>query len=448
MKAPESGDDMESRGRVRRSSRRAALCAATLAVLAGSGEAARLDYQLEADLLHSDNIARNEFDEIDETVVTPRLIFDLTQEGSAVKARALGQAEYRHYIDNSFSDEMRGDFAGQLNWTALPERLSLVLEDYLSEEPIDFRDADTPGNRQQVNVLIAGATLKARLAPATHAQLDLRAADSYAEETEDFNGNRYGAGVSLTHAFRPTIRGSLNLIGADVNFDDAVGSADYTRQDAFVRYEQDLADGNVEVDLGHSRINPDGSGSRPSTTLARGTLSWRATARSELRLRASHQFADAVQDLTLRQSDFDEPLILDLAEPDVLVSSGVYRQRNYDLQYRYRGDRVTLRVRPRYQQNRYLDEPADDRNVRGGAIRLDYRSRPRLTFSGEALARDRDYLSDTREDRDREYSIGAEYRMTRHWSWRAEAIHSKRDSTLPDSSYTENAVRFTVAWSR
>lgn len=439
---------MDDKGPARKTSGRAALCVGVLAALSSTAHAARLDYQLEGELLHSDNITQSETGEIDETVVIPRVRFDLTHEGPDLMVRARGLVEYRNYLDDSFSNEARGNFAGQLNWSLIPDRFALLLEDYLTEEPIDFRDSNNPGNVQQVNVLVAGATLKARLADSTHAQLDLRAADSRAEETDGFDGNRYSAAASVEREFTPNTRASLNLVGTEVDFDEAPNVTDYTRQDGFVRYHHQLKDINILVDLGRSRIKPDDGGNRSSTTLARTIVSWQAAARSDLRLRSRHEFSDAVQDLIVRHGDLSEALIPELAEPGLLVSSGIYRQRYYDLQFRHRGDRFTWRVRPSYQRVRYLGDSLGDRNARGATLQVDYRAHPRLTFSAQASGRNREYLLQPREDRDRTYSLGAEYRSSRHLSWRAEAVHAKRDSTALGSSFSENHLRFTVIWTR
>jgi hypothetical protein len=119
-------------------------------------DAARLNYRLEILGLHSDNINLSESDEQAETVFAPRIGFDFKEEGAAVEVQARGEIERRIYSGNEFDDETRSGFAGQLNWSLFPERLNLVVEDYLSEEPINFRDGRFPGNLQQVNVLVGG----------------------------------------------------------------------------------------------------------------------------------------------------------------------------------------------------------------------------------------------------------------------------------------------------
>lgn len=438
---------MANRGRTRSTTRRLLLCGAIISSASTQTTAGRLDYQLEAEVLHSDNIARSEFDPRTETALVPRVRFDFSNEGSDLTLRARGRAERWHYLDNSYPDEARGELAAQLSWAVLPGRLALVLEDYLSEQPIDIRSAEIPGNVQSVNVLVAGATLKGRLAAATDAQLDLRVADTYAEDTEAFDGKRYGATFSVKRDFSPTSQGSINVSSTKINYDQSQPDIDYTRSDAYLRYEKQISRGSFDLDVGESRIDPE-QGRSVSTTLVRGAMTWRASARSEWRLRARRQYADAVQDLVLRQSDFEDALIADLAEPGILVTPSAYLQKYADVQYRYRGDRVTFRIRPQYQKNHYLDDPTDDREIRGLTARVDYRSRPRLTFFAQATRRDQDYLTGTREDRDSTLAVGFEHRLTRHWAWSAQAARSERDSTIPGGSHAENQLRATISWTR
>ena len=438
---------MAHSARKRSTTRRLLLCGALISSASTQTTAGRLDYQLEAEALHSDNIARTEFDPRTETALVPRVRFDFTSEGADLTLRARGRAEYWHYLDNSFPDEARGELAAQLSWAVLPGRLAFVLEDYLSEQPVDFRSAEIPGNVQSVNVLVAGATLKGRLAPGTDAQLDLRVADTYAEQTETFDATRYGATLSVKRDLSPTSQGSINVSSTQVDFDQSQPNIDYSRSDAYLRYEKQISRGSFDLDVGQSWIDPEGARSA-STTLLRGAVTWRASARSEFRLRARRQYADAVQDLVLRQSDFEDALIADLADPRILVTPSAYLQKYADVQYRYRGDRVTFRLRPQYQKNHYLDDPTDDREIHGLSARVDYRSRPRLTLFAQGTKRNQDYLTGMREDRDSTLAVGFEHRLTRHWKWGAQAARSERNSSIPGGSHTENQVRATISWTR
>ncbi|GAB3725710.1 hypothetical protein GCM10028862_00050 [Luteimonas pelagia] len=420
---------------------------AVLAVCAwGAVDAAEVEYTVEVEVLHSDNLNLDEVDPVSDTVVVPRLVFRVREEGARIALEARGELERRHYVDDSFPDETRGEFAGQLDWTVVPGRLNLVLEDYLSQEPISFEGARDPGNLQRVNVLLGGPTFFARLGPSTRLQVDVRAADSRAEVTPGFDGQRYSVAAALQRQFNRRATGSLNVVSSRAEFDAPATVDDYTRHDAFGRYEAVLRNLEYEFDLGYSWLDRQ-SESDDSITIGRARVQWQATPRSRLRLRARHQFTDGVQDLVIRLQDPDQATIPALAEFSS-VTPGVFRERYVDGEYRYAGARLGVRVRPVHRRLRFLDRPASDRDEDGGYARVDYRLRPRTLVFAEAFVRDRAFRNQPRDDTDRVYGVGIEHQLSRHWSWRAAAFRNTRDSNLAGQSYDENAVQVAVAWTR
>jgi hypothetical protein len=449
MKTPERRNGRASLPRVH--ARPTALCVAILAAAFSDGAgAARLNYRLELLGLHSDNINLSESDEQAETVFAPRIAFDFKEEGAAVEVQARGEVERRIYSGNEFDDETRSGFAGQLNWSLFPERLNLVVEDYLSEEPINFRDGRFPGNLQQVNVLVGGPTFFARFGDATRLKLDLRGADTYAEETPGFDSTRYGAAAALEHDIRSTSKISLNLAYTKVDFHDSdpATATDYDREDGFVRYNGKLRNIDYELDGGYSRLKRD-LASDESTAIGRATIQWQPDPHNRLRFRARHQFADEVQDLVLRLRDSDEALIPGLIAPsDSLVTSGVYRQDYLDLDYRFSGERFGFRARPLYRKLRYIDREDSDRTERALVFQASYRLRPRMTVMLDGAERRREFLTRDETDRDHVYGLAMEYQLTRHWGWRADLFKNDRSSDAPEARYKENAAQFTVWWQR
>ncbi|MFC7301623.1 hypothetical protein [Cognatiluteimonas weifangensis] len=444
MKTPEPGC-----GRSRPLRRTALSAALAAAAIAGGVHAAEIDYQLELALLHSDNINLSEDNQAKDTILIPRLAFEARQQGTAIALHARGELERRHYFDNTFPDETRTAFAGQLDWALLPERMHLVFEDYLSHEPIDIRDGRYPGNLQRVNVFLAGPSFLARFGERNRLRLDLRASDSHAEVTPGFDGRRYSAVAALQHELTATSRASINVASTRAEFDDPPPVAtDYTLQEGFGRYEGSLRGIEYEIDLGHARLNR-AAGDDATTTIARATATWQISPRSRLRLRARHQFSDEVQDLVVRMSDPDEPLAADLAGVfSPFVTAGVYRQRSAEIDYRFNGQRLSLRLRPLYRHLRYFDRPQNDRTMRSAYYRIGYRVRPRADVFFEGYTSKHEFLTQPREDMDHVHSLGIDYRMTRHLSWRAEVMRNTRASTQADPRYRENAAQLTIVWMR
>lgn len=199
---------------------RAALYAAMLAAVPVSSGAFDVNYEIGLGARHSDNIRLTEFDETSDTVVGPVLRLEASHETSRVQFAARGGAQYQHYLNDTFDDEIRGTFSGRLNWEILPDRLDFVVQDYLTRQPVNELEPRTPANEQQANILVLGPSLHARFSPRTRGQLDLRFTDSYAEQDEGFNGNRYDATARLVHRMRPTRTVSLNLHAGRTDFDE------------------------------------------------------------------------------------------------------------------------------------------------------------------------------------------------------------------------------------
>lgn len=425
-----------------------ALCVALLAAVPGTCGAFDVDYEIGLAVMRSDNIALSEDDEASEDVLIPHIRFDVVQKGSAVKMQAHGEIERREYLDDTFPSEWRGAFAGQVDWAILPERMNLVLEDYLSYQPVDLRVGLSPGNVQRVNVLLGGPSFHARFNEATRAQLDVRVANTDAEVSEDFNGDRYSAAARLQRDLNSRQQVSLNLVATKAEFDDPDLASDYSRRDGYIGYQQELADVDLALELGRSWLNPEDSGRSVSSTHARADITWRATARSRLSVHGRYQLADAAQDLIVRLGDLNEPIVPELVPYALQVNADVYRQRRFQADYRYSGERLSLRVRPRYRSYDYFDTTNNDRVDHSAYVELGYRIRPLVTLSMQANALNREFDNTQRKDRDRVYGLELDYRWTRHLSWQAGIYRNTRDSTQADASYRENSARFTVTWRR
>ncbi|MGY0634495.1 hypothetical protein [Luteimonas sp. A478] len=421
---------------------------ALMLAISGTCAAAEIDYELGLSGAHSSNIALSEDAETSDTILAPRLRFAVAQRGSAFALQARGLVEHRDYLDDTFPREWRGELAGQAEWTIAPDRFSLVLEDYLSHQPVDIGAGLSPGNLQRVNVFIAGPTFQTRFNGTTRAQLDVRAAKSYAEVTEEFNGDRLSAAARLQRETGSLGHVALNLVASEVEFDDPGQDSDYSRTDAYASYRRELAHGSFELDLGRSWVDPDRGGSTVSATLARAGFVWAPTGRSRFDLQARYQLADSAQELIIRQIDLAEPMIQELFASTLEVNADVHRQRRLQLDYRFRGDRLELRLRPRYRSYRYLQSTLSDREDVSGYTELAYRIRPRTTLAIYATALNREFMTTQRKDRDRIYGIRAEHRWTRHLTTQVGFHRNTRDSTTSGFSYGENVATITLLWVR
>ena len=408
-----------------------------------------VDWALGLGAEYSDNIARTPADEQSDITLVPRGEFTLREQGARVQVDVVGAAEYRYYLDNTFDDELRAELAGRANFVISPERFSWVVEDYLAQEPIDVFAPDRPDNTQRVNVFLTGPTARFQLAPATFLQGELRYIDTWAEETDDFDGERYAAAVRFSRDTSATSRWSLHGEAQDARFDEAsLRARDFRRYDAYGRWEREGGTLKLTGDLGWTWIELDGRDD-DTAPLLRADARWELTTVSTLDLALSAQYTDAAQSLITRApaSSLREPLPLTDSSRGT-VTADLYEERRIEAGYSRQGVRTWFRAGAFYRDDDYLNLPELDSRATGLAFDASWTLDPRHTVSAFAFLEDRDYTTIDRDDEDR--TIGARWRW--HWLPRvwvgAEVSHTDRDSSDPLQSFDETRVLVTLTLTR
>jgi hypothetical protein len=425
-----------------------AFASASLLALASPVNAVDIDYQVGVSALSSNNIALSNTNTVDDTVLSPQIRFDASQAGSVLNLKARGEYQYLDYLDNTFGNESRSEFAGQLEWMFLPQRLHFVVEDYLSSQPTDVLTAFTPGNQQQINVFTAGPRFFARLGEATRAQAELRYSNTWAEETKEFNGDRYGASARLLRDIDSSRHVGINAEASQVRFDRAQ-SVDYERYDAFASYNEERERITMGLDLGYSKLNRDDGRSNDSAPLLRANVEWAAGTRSTLSTNINYEFADAAGDVVSRASLIDGPIIGTLSNAELLANAEVFRQTRFSLGYRYVGERWSVQASPYYQRINYQETLTPDQTSRGGFAAADVRLRPLLSLGAQTVYERRRFATPTsRVDRDYSLQLAITQELTRHWLARLGFQRNERNSDDRLQSYNENQIFFDVFWRR
>src|SRR5690606_33076827 len=104
------------------------LAVAMAGAVPGAVQAVRVDYSIDAGLERDDNVALTAQDQVEQTISRVGFGFELEQESSVVQASMVGRIDHRRY-EEEFGNTTDRMFLGRLNWTMLPDRLSLVVED-------------------------------------------------------------------------------------------------------------------------------------------------------------------------------------------------------------------------------------------------------------------------------------------------------------------------------
>lgn len=425
------------------------LTASSLALAMGSAPAYafRVDYDVGMGVERNDNLLFLPGDGISTTILRPGLGFSLSHDTSTWQAELTGRGEYLDYQDDRFDDSLEGVLSGRFNWVAIPERLAFSVEDDLSVQPVSTLVPDSPGNRQQVNVLSAGPTLFFDIGLALRGAAELRFVDSEAEVTEEFNSRRVNGALRATKELDPTSRLSANVQVQRVDFDLDTVARDYDRSDVFARYARTLASLDFAIDAGLSRIDYRRGGGNRSEPLLRVEGTWRSGERHRVMLRASSQFSDTATDaLAGIGADGSETGTVPGAVPvgDAVVNASPYEVRGLELQYTFTTPRLTAVVSPYYNRLRYVDAEGFDQNTHGARGDVNWRARPRLNLGAYgAFGRIR-YLQGDRSDDTSEVGLYAGYDLTRHLRTRLSVARNQRD--LLGQNATQNIALFTLSW--
>ncbi|HEY2395355.1 MAG TPA: hypothetical protein VGH81_05135 [Rudaea sp.] len=420
-----------------------------LAAVTVSANAWQINYALEMALGHSDNINQSSIDPTGQTLLIPRLDFDLSEDGADLKARAYGQVEYRDYLQGAFGNEFRGQFTGVATWMILPQRLSFDFEDYAAVQPVNILEPNAPNNQQQTNIFTLGPTFNFRLRPTLEGEADLRLTDSNASQTKEFNSDRTLAALRVLDRLDPLDTLSANLEGQNVHFTDRSGGPDYDRYDAFLRYQSKLADIDLDLAGGYAHLDFSGAeGSRDGPT-AHASAAWRVTPENTLSLAAARQYSDASQDMVV------DPTALVAITPGTgvvvgtaTVTSQVFLEYRADASYVFQTARFGLRLAPYYRRLDYLIDTTLDETGHGLNAGFSYRPRPLWTLALDASEETRNYTFLQRRDEDVRVDLSFTDQLSRHFSMRFDLIRNERHSDVANQGFRENVVFATVIFRR
>lgn len=414
-----------------------------------AAHAVQVDYVLDFTAERNDNLLLTPNDPISLTVLRPGLGFDVYHDSSTLQTRITGRAEYRRYGDDRFDDVVDGTLTGHVNWVVIPERLNFTVVDRLTLQPVNTLAPDTPGNRQQVNVLSAGPTLSFRWGANWRGAAELRYVRSEAEITDEFDSNRIDLTLRAIKPLSASSRLAFNVQTQRVDFTSDAFARDYTRSELFARYSRTLNLFDVAVDLGYSRLDYrrdlPGFASSRTDPLFRTELTWHPNASHSLGARFSSQFSDVASD-SLAGIDQGTELPVEVVTGDTVVNASPYLIRTLSAQYDYTATRWSFGLTPFVDRRRYEDSDLFDQNGYGAGIEASWRARHNLMLGAVASLDHTDYINLGREDETRRYSCYARYDFTRHWSSTFTLSRYQRVSTAAGQDADQNLIALTFSY--
>jgi hypothetical protein len=186
-------------------------------------------WSIEAGAERSDNIARTDTDELDETTGILGLGLNIITQRPRLASNIAADLEYRDYLDREFESEISGGLNGRVDFAFIPERFEWVVEDNYGQIARNRQVADRPDNREQINYLSTGPELTLPLGARTNLLVSGRYTDTYLEESIEDNQATL-ASVSLVRSFSETTSISLDTGASKTEFDEETFPEYDTRQ--------------------------------------------------------------------------------------------------------------------------------------------------------------------------------------------------------------------------
>jgi hypothetical protein len=424
--------------------RRVALAAA-LVVCSAAGTAQERFVRTGAGVETTDNIDRVPSDERSETIASAMLQFDVGRQSQRLQMASQGDLLFLDYRQDSFRSETRGNAYGELLANLVRDRLQWAIQDNFGQVRRDNLEADTPNNRENLNVARTGPRFIQPLGD--RFTLELSAyyeKDNYEDAAEDSTVE----GVTLQFDRRVSERQTWGLIGTDrrIEFDEGVFD-DYDIREVFLNWELQGARTLLELEIGRAIIEPvepalDESPLDDDGDLVRLTIEREVGTRGTLALSYRNEFAttsDAFRyEQTLLQPGFVPQARTGLADP--------FRFRSAALNYAIDGPTLRLDIEVVAEEERYTVTTQSDRDLSGTRLGFSGELTQRWSWGTFVDLRDEDYIGLNQQFDDLIYGASVNFRPADNMELSITVSHEDRDSETEALVYEENVLRLQFAY--
>lgn len=238
----------------------------------------------------SDNISRVPGDKTSDTIAEVGMGLSVDHQSRRLSVNALGDFAYQDYLQDTYDDEVTGNFSGNAELFIIPKYLSWVASETFGQTRQDLSAGITPANRENINTFETGPDVTISLGGTNEFELFGRYNTIDYEETA-LDSERISTGAGFKHLLSKQSSIGLHIETEQVNYVDLGDFADFDQQNAFVRYERYNDRNYLSVDAGVARI--DGSDGEDDGPLARVSYTRNITSRNVLWVEVSREFSDA-----------------------------------------------------------------------------------------------------------------------------------------------------------
>jgi hypothetical protein len=242
-------------------------CAVALVAAFATGSsganAAEIDWELGLATRYSDNINMVPDNGESEIALVPSGSLSLLHEGPRLYADISGLVRYYEYTKNTNDNEAQYYADAVLRYSLVKDFFDWRVENHLSNAPIEIDAADTPTNRQNINVFFTGPEFTLRLGSRNDLTLGGGYIRTSAEETETFDSDRYIGQADFVHSVSSRIDLGVSAEYEDVDFDNLVEAAtpevfvdgDYDRVDYYATGDLTRGSNNLVLEAGYTDLD-------------------------------------------------------------------------------------------------------------------------------------------------------------------------------------------------
>jgi hypothetical protein len=398
---------------------------------------ADLNYGIEAGVGYSDNIARVDVDETDETIGTLGLNLRWSERTRRIDGDATVDLSYFEYLDNTFDSEVLGTANGLLVLGIVPERFTWFFQDSFGQAQSDPFAPSTPETRENLNYFTTGPGLNFNFGANTSLRLTGRySATTY--ERSPLDAERTSVGAALARQLSASSEVAFNVVEESIDF-DAPASTDYDRRNAFLSYELDGARTDIVAQAGYTWLERDEPGSEDTGgSLLNLLVTREISASSDVRLSLGTQLTDAGESL---RGALESGAV---GGADITASPDPFENRNVSLSWNFSRNRTDFSLGASWNEDRYEEQTQFDRTRLAYEAQFTRRLSPNLDFGLLATMGDDDFETAGLDSEELTLGANLTWRVGRTIGFRFTVDRYDRNTSNGTGEYVENRYFLTV----
>jgi Putative beta-barrel porin 2 len=403
--------------------------------------ASNLGYEITVGAAESDNIYLTPSDHKSDTILNQGVDLTWHEQQSRLTADVDGDLSYLEYLNHTFSDELIGNFLGNARLTVVPDLLFWDFGDNFGQGRTNPIAQITPANRENINYATTGPEMVVPLGGEN--SLDVNA--KYSKVTyqkSPLDSDRVSGGIGFLHRLSVASTLSLNVNDEHTVYSNDIVNQDYTRQDAFVRYDVKGLRTTLAIDLGYSRLRDNLS--PESGVLARLEATRKLSTSMSLSVILSHQFSDAADSFRLSQT---------LGGANLNTQTGIQSGAPFtsdmaDVTWAFQKQRTGFGVEATYFKDTYQQPSTNDDKRTQLNAHVTRQITPRVSASLSEQYLREDFTSMIGSFTETSSEAQLKWLPGRHLTVTLDYSHNIRHSDLGGTDFTENRIWLTLGWGR